>query len=328
MISRDLAQELALAMAEAIEARGGAVFVRCPVTRIIVDDVSHSVQGVALADGSVIKCTRVISGLGHRATLSLLPPPARPPLPRTQQSCGFIMANIALDGTAEDLGITCANMWVQPASEANGYDAVKAIDAFMADPHSAKLQDIPMGITFPSTKDRDHASPRHHACQILVPCELSAFIKHVPRGDGETVPRGDGETAPPNTYFTAAAGGATGWAKHAPPHAPRHDAAGYARLKAQWAAMLTEALNMHYPGTRGKVAFCDISTPLSVEYYLRSGNGGELTRHVAVTCHKSPAPATCHPGAATCHYRPPLVTPCHGSDRFSSSRRLISANLT
>ncbi len=36
-------QELALAMAEAIEARGGAVFVRCPVTRIIIDEVSLSI---------------------------------------------------------------------------------------------------------------------------------------------------------------------------------------------------------------------------------------------------------------------------------------------
>ena len=98
----------------------------------------------------------------------------------------------------------------------------------------------------------------------------------MPRGS-EDVPRG-GEAAP-GTYFTAAAGGATGWAKHAPPHAPRHDPADYARLKARWAATLTEALNMHYPGTRGRVAFCDISTPLSIEYYLRSGNGGD-TRHV------------------------------------------------
>ncbi len=239
------------------------------------------------------------------------------------------MANIALDGTAEELGISCANLWVQPSCESNGYDAVKAIDAFMADPHNAKLKEIPMGITFPSTKDRDHNNNSHHACQILVPCELSAFIEHVPRGGehvprgGEHVPRGGehvprGGEAAPGTYFTAAAGGATGWAKHAPPHAPRHDPAGYARLKAQWAATLTEALNMHYPRTRGRVAFCDISTPLSIEYYLRSGNGGELTRHVSPP---SPAPISAvHLGELG------AIGLDVTADRFFSSRRLISAN--
>ena len=119
-------QETALAMVEAIEARGGAVFVRCPVARILRDPNTAAACGVVLGNGDVIRAHRVVSGLGYRATEALLrangndghvgPPPAgwrselfeqagadtpsgaaHPlyrPLPRplkTGQSAGFVM---------------------------------------------------------------------------------------------------------------------------------------------------------------------------------------------------------------------------------------------
>ena len=44
------------------------------------------------------------------------------------------MANIALDGTADELGISSANLWLQPASEANDWDVFGGIDAFFDAP--------------------------------------------------------------------------------------------------------------------------------------------------------------------------------------------------
>ena len=40
--------------------------------------------------------------------------------------------------------------------------------------------------------------------------------------------------------------------------------------------MLVTALNHHFPKTVGKLEFCDISTPLTIENYLRSGNGAAI----------------------------------------------------
>ena len=82
------------------------------------------------------------------------------PAPRplaTAQSAGFVMANIALNGTAAALGITDATLWLQPGDRSNGYDALAGCDAFFADPLGVPLSQIPAGITFPSIKGRDGA---------------------------------------------------------------------------------------------------------------------------------------------------------------------------
>ena len=119
-------QEMALAMVESIEARGGAVYVRCPVESIAVDRSTGKALGVTLPGGRLIRAKRVVSGIGWRKTMAMLPPDSAPPRqPVTSQSCGFVMGNITLSGTAEELGISSANMWIQPSSEANGYNAIK-----------------------------------------------------------------------------------------------------------------------------------------------------------------------------------------------------------
>eukprot|EP00966_Prymnesium_polylepis_P292269 6749642-Prymnesium_polylepis.1 len=59
-------------MVEAIEARGGAVFVRAPVQRIVLDRAGRA-SGIELQDGTVVSAARVVSGAGFRATASLLP---------------------------------------------------------------------------------------------------------------------------------------------------------------------------------------------------------------------------------------------------------------
>jgi hypothetical protein len=118
------------------------------------------------------------------------------------------MANIGLKGTAQELGITVANLWLQPACKANGYsaieprrdrgphsisarrtdeagsltdgltrvryDALAGCEAYMADPLGVPKEMIPVGICFPSTKDGDNwEGSDTHTCQILVPAEWS-----------------------------------------------------------------------------------------------------------------------------------------------------------
>ena len=65
-------------------------------------------------------------------------------------------------------------------------------------------------------------------------------------------------------------------ARHAPPHVARTDQATYDAIKAQWGERLQAMLHKHYPSTVGKVAFCNVSTPLTLENYLRSGKGAAI----------------------------------------------------
>ena len=218
-----------MAMAEAVEARGGAVFVKTPVASIEVDG-SGAAVGVRLADGDVVRAPLVVSGLGYRSTESLLPAAHRAGRKlQTDQSCGFVMANIALDGTADELGISSANLWLQPASEANDWDVFGGIDAFFDSPLDVPVAHIPAGITFPSVKDRSHAGarqqPSHHACQILVPAcfeWFSALEEESGRGDGRPEPLVG--------------------SRHAPPHVFRSEA--YAESKAKWKRRLLELLSL------------------------------------------------------------------------------------
>jgi phytoene dehydrogenase-like protein len=47
----------------------------------------------------------------------------------------------------------------------------------------------------------------------------------------------------------------------------------YNALKAQWSERLLTLLHRHFPNTKGRVEFCDLSTPLTLEHYLRAVGG-------------------------------------------------------
>lgn len=191
-------QEMALAMCEAVEARGGAIYVRCPVEAIVLDSAGAAV-GVSLSGGRIVRAKRVISGLGWRKTMALLPEGTAPTRPLvTHQSCGFVLANLTLHGTAEELGISSANTWIQPSSAENNWDAIAGIDACIESPLGVDPRHLALGITFPSCKDVVHSAkhPNLQTCQILAPAEWRHFARFQPAG-------------------TQAA------ARHAPPHAER-----------------------------------------------------------------------------------------------------------
>lgn len=237
---------------------------RCPVTEILVS--GGEACGVRLSDGHVITASQVVSGLGYRVTESLLPnaPSFVPTAPNspdcaTKQSLGFVMANIGLRGSPEKLGISVANVWTQPAAASNGYDATKGIDDFMLDPLGVPIEMVPAGITFPSLKDgEDHSNngceEPYHTCQILIAADYAWFEHHMLK---ETPQEAKG-------------------ARHAPPHVTRADQEAYDALKEQWRQRLLAVLHLRFPGTKDHVAFCDISTPLTIENYMRPGRGAAI----------------------------------------------------
>jgi len=248
-------QQTALAMVEVIEQRGGAVFVRAPVASILTDSGSGAACGVRLESGDVIRAKHVVSAAGYRATEKMLvdaPPPSTPL--QTEQSAGFVMANIALKGTASELGISAANLWIQPANKANNYDALVGEVSYFAKPLDVELSLVPVGITFPSVKEDGGAAGGvlEHTCQMLCLGEYGWFGKHTPVDEPGLAKNG---------------------ARHAPPHVARKEQATYDERKKRWAERLEQILTDVYPKTKGKIVFTDISTPLTLETYLRAERG-------------------------------------------------------
>jgi all-trans-retinol 13,14-reductase len=236
--------QLAKTLIPVIEAGGGRVLVRASVREITVDPHTHRATGVELDDGTVIRCKQVVSSVGYHNTFGKLVPDdvtRRLEIPRrlsVGSSCGFLMANIGLRGSAEELGLTCANLWYHPA-RADG-DMFGAVNDFMADPSNADHDPMIM-VTFPSIKDRDgaDAQPGKTTCQILCTADYKWFDRYA----GQRTRRRGQE---------------------------------YEALKREWGERLVGLLLRFYPQLEGHIELVDVSTPLSIEHYLGAHEGGAV----------------------------------------------------
>lgn len=237
-------QELAKCLVPVITSAGGRVLVRARVEEILVDSESGKTTGVRLTDQTVVPCERVISSVGYHNTFDKLVPEevtTRFGIPRrlpVGSSCGWVMANIGLRGSAEELGLTCTNLWYHPTRKDG--DMFGAVDDFMADPLNPEHDPMVM-VTFPSIKAREgeQATADKTTCQILCMAEHAWFEKHA--------------------------------------HLPtRKRGAGYKALKRAWGERLVEILLRFYPQLEGRIELVDVSTPLSIEHYLGADEGGAV----------------------------------------------------
>jgi phytoene dehydrogenase-like protein len=237
-------QELAKCLVPVITGAGGRVLVRAAVEEILVDPESERTTGVRLADGAVVPCKRVVSSVGYHNTFGKLVPehvterfeiPRRLPI---GNSCGFVMANIGLRGTAEELGLSCANLWYHPTREDG--DMFGAINDFMASPTDPECDPMIM-VTFPSIKDREGEETYggKTTCQILCMAEHAWFAKYAHL---QTRRRGDE----------------------------------YKAFKREWGERLVALMLRFYPQLEGKIELVDVSTPLSIAHYLGANEGGAV----------------------------------------------------
>ena len=237
-------QALAKCLVPVITGAGGRVLVRAPVEEILVDSATECTKGVRLADGTVVPCKRVVSSVGYHNTFGKLVPEHVTEcfeIPRRLSigsSCGFIMANIGLRGTAEDLGLSCANLWYHPTREDG--DMFGAINDFMANPSDPACDPMIM-VTFPSIKDREGEATYggKTTCQILCTAEHAWFAKYAHL---QTRRRGDE----------------------------------YKALKREWGERLVALMLRFYPQLEGKIELLDVSTPLSIAKYLGANEGGAV----------------------------------------------------
>jgi phytoene dehydrogenase-like protein len=226
---------------------GGRVLVRAAVREILVDPHSNRVTGVEMADGTIIKCVKVVSSVGYHNTFAKLVAEdvtKRMKIPRrlsVGSSSGFLMVNIGLRGTPEELGLSCANLWYHP-TRADG-DMFSAVSDFMTEPSNPEHEPM-IGITFPSIKDKDvegtqKAHPGKTTCQILCTVDYRWFEKYAGMQS-------------------------------------RKRGAAYKALKVEWSDRIVKLLLRFYPQLEGCIDLVDVSTPLSIEHYLGTDKGGSV----------------------------------------------------
>lgn len=195
-------EEMAIELARVITANGGTVLINAMVDQILIKrenrdgDSRVHVTGVRMADDAktVIRAARVVSGAGYARTfLSLIEAGLCEQLqiPRqlsVPQSAGFVMANIGIKATAEEIGASSSNFWHIPLDGDN--DIFGPMRKYFSNPMGVGM-DMPAFITFPSCKDKkweaDH--PGRLSCQMLFMADYNWFEAY--RGDSRKSDRSE-----------------------------------------------------------------------------------------------------------------------------------------
>lgn len=135
---------------EIITRAGGALFVDAEVDRILIE--KGRALGVRMTDGAQLEAPIIVSDAGLAATfLELMPRtlaeltgmPAL--LAEVGSSRPHVSLNIGLHGTAAELDLDGANLWIQPGSDREGAFARYAVDPDAPPPF--------VFVAFPSAKD-------------------------------------------------------------------------------------------------------------------------------------------------------------------------------
>uniref|UniRef100_A0AAQ4RS67 Amine oxidase domain-containing protein n=1 Tax=Gasterosteus aculeatus aculeatus TaxID=481459 RepID=A0AAQ4RS67_GASAC len=146
------ASEFAFHIIPVIQRAGGAVLVRAPVHRILLNQQGKA-SGVTVLKGQEefeIHAPVVISNAGIFNTFQkFLPQPIQSLLGLVRHGMGSFLVFVGLDGTKEELGIVSTNFWMY---KDNDLDTL--MERYSSLSREQVLGNIPMMfITFPSAKD-------------------------------------------------------------------------------------------------------------------------------------------------------------------------------
>ncbi len=226
---------IAAAIAPTIEAAGGRIVVGAEVNEILINN--DRATGVRMADGSDILCPLVISDVGIPNTVGQL-------LPEGTAGTRELLAAAQAAGTS--VGHCCLYIGLEKTAEelelpmANiwvypGPDHDASLRQFEADPTAP----LPLVfISFPSAKDPDFE--RRHPGRATI--EVTTFAPYDRFSRWQDQPAG------------------------------RRDEA-YSEMKRDLSDRLLQTLYQRVPQVEGKVAFHDLSTPLTTRWFCNYEKG-------------------------------------------------------
>lgn len=218
-----------------IRAAGGEVFTYARVEQILVRD--GRVRGVRMADGHEIACPCVVSDAGVANTFGHLLPTEVAREHGLETLLGQVKPSLGHLGVYIGLDATAAELGL-PKTNFWIYpdsDADAAVARFLADPGT----EFPVVyISFPSAKDPDfeRRRPGKATIEIIAPVPYEVFAPWADRP----------------------------WGKRG---------ADYEALKSSYGERLLAHLYAKLPQLRGRIAFWEVSTPLSMQYFCGAPRG-------------------------------------------------------
>ncbi|XP_078079080.1 all-trans-retinol 13,14-reductase-like [Mustelus asterias] len=237
------ASEIAFHIVPVIQRAGGAVLVRAPVQRILVNKNGEAF-GVSVNKGQeevYIFAPTVISDAGIFNTYEhLLPkeiqaqPAIRSQLDMVQHSMGSLLVFVGLKGTTEDLGLKTTNYWIYRSNnldELMNYTISATREEFM--------ESIPMlFVTFPSAKDFTWK-----------------------------------ERYPGNSCMTILTMARYEWFEDWKDRKVKNRGTDYENLKMAIARKLINWALDIFPQLKDKIVYIEVATPLTNQYYLAAPRG-------------------------------------------------------
>jgi len=230
------ASEIAASIAPIIERAGGQIMIGAEVSEVLLDNARRAI-GVRMADGRELLANTIISGAGAYNTFARLLPNG---LTETQDALKEIKS------IPPSISHICLYVGLRREPDEPDFEATNLW--IYGDPDHdasfARFAKEPSGpfpvmfISFPSAKDPTFAEryPGRSTIEVVAPIPYQMFDRW----------------------------SETHWKRRGP---------GYEDFKQNFAARLREELERNVAATRGKIEYCEFSTPLSTKHFVNYQNG-------------------------------------------------------
>ncbi|KAF4115914.1 all-trans-retinol 13,14-reductase [Onychostoma macrolepis] len=237
------ASEIAYHMIPIIEKAGGAVLVRAPVNRILLNDAKEAI-GVSVLKGQEevhVHAPIVISDAGIFNTYERLLPKDVQTMPAIQKQLSMVQHGdaglsifIGLDGTKEELGLKADNYFIFPE---NNLDEL--LEGYMKGNREESSKKVPL-IFVASSSAKDSTWP---------------------------------ERSPGKSTVTVVSFANYAWFEEWKDEKVKNRSIDYKELKEAFINSILEAVTEIYPKIKDRIVYVDAGTPITNQHYIAAPKG-------------------------------------------------------
>ncbi|XP_017561101.1 all-trans-retinol 13,14-reductase-like [Pygocentrus nattereri] len=237
------ASEIAFHMIPIIEKAGGAVLVRAPVNRILLNDAKEAI-GVSVMKGHEevhVHAPIIISDAGVFNTYQQLLPKEVQAMPAIQKQLSFVKHGegglsvfLGLEGTKEELGLEAKNYWVFPE---NNLDEL--VEGYRKEQREEAIKSVPLiFIASPSAKDPTWEQRKPGKSTL----SLVSFAPY-------------------------------SWFEEWKDDRVKNRGADYKELKETLLNSLLEVVYQVFPKIKDRIEYLDVGTPITNQHYIAAPKG-------------------------------------------------------